>query len=152
VFGADAISNRDPTFGAACAAVSARPFDRKAKTMQVPSILQGESLKRLLQGAAVGAVATIIVGFQWGGWTLGGTASKQVRDAEQASIVRVLAPICADKFQRSADASANLETLKKADSWKRDEMIEKAGWTTFPGSEPDRSVAEACANLLSQAK
>ena len=31
--------------------------------MQVPSILQGESLKRLLQGAAVGAVATIAVGF-----------------------------------------------------------------------------------------
>ena len=27
--------------------------------MQVPSILQGESLKRLLQGAAVGAVATM---------------------------------------------------------------------------------------------
>ena len=32
---------------------------RKGHTMQVPSILQGESLKRLLQGAAVGAVATI---------------------------------------------------------------------------------------------
>ena len=34
--------------------------------MQVPSILQGESLKRLLQGAAVGAIATIFVGFSWG--------------------------------------------------------------------------------------
>jgi hypothetical protein len=64
----------------------------------------------------------------------------------------VLAPICVDKFQRSADAGANLEALKKADSWNRDEMIAKAGWTTFPGSEPDRRVAEACANLLSQAK
>jgi hypothetical protein len=120
--------------------------------MQVPSILQGESLTRLLQGTAVGAVATLVVGFYWGGWTLGSTAAKQVKDAEQASIVRVLAPICADKFQRSAGASANLETLKKADSWKRDEIIEKAGWTTFPGSEPDRKVAEACANLLSQTK
>jgi hypothetical protein len=39
--------------------------------MQLPSILQGESLKRLLQGAAVGAVATIFVGFSWGGWSLG---------------------------------------------------------------------------------
>ena len=120
--------------------------------MQVPSILQGESLTRLLQGAAAGAVATIVIGFYWGGWMLGSTAEKQVRNAEQASIVRVLAPICADKFQRSADATANLETLKKADSWKRDEIIEKAGWTTFPGSAPDRNVAEACANLLSQAK
>ena len=42
--------------------------------MQVPSILQGESLKRLLQGAAAGAVATIVVGFYWGGWSLGSTA------------------------------------------------------------------------------
>jgi hypothetical protein len=120
--------------------------------MQVPSILQGESLKRLLQGTAAGAVATLVIGFQWGGWTLGSTAAKQVKDAEQASIVRVLAPICADKFQRSADVSANLEALKKADSWKRDEIIEKAGWTTFPGSDPDRNVAEACVNLLSKAK
>ncbi len=120
--------------------------------MQLPQMLQGDSLKRLIQGAVVGAIATIIVGFNWGGWTLGSTAAKQAADAEQAAVVRVLAPICADKFQRSADAGANLAALKKADSWRRDEMIEKAGWTTFPGSEPDRGVAEACANLLSQVK
>jgi hypothetical protein len=120
--------------------------------MQVPSILQGESLTRLLQGAAGGVVATIVIGFFWGGWTLGSTAEKRVKDAEQASIVRVLAPICVDKFQRSADASANLQALNRADSWKRDEIIQKAGWATFPGSEPDRKVAEACASLLSQVK
>jgi hypothetical protein len=120
--------------------------------MQVPSILQGESLTRLTQGAAAGVVATIVIGFYWGGWILGSTAEKQIKDAEQASIVRVLAPICADKFRRSTDVSANLEALKKADSWSRYEIIEKAGWTTFPGSEPDRNVAEACANLLSQVK
>ena len=48
--------------------------------MQVPSILQGESLKRLLQGAAVGAVATIFVGFSWGGWSLGSTADKMAKE------------------------------------------------------------------------
>lgn len=120
--------------------------------MQLPSILQGESLTRLLQGAAAGAVATMIIGFQWGGWTLGSTADKQVKDAEQATVVRVLAPICVDKFQRSADASTNLDELKKAESWRRNEIIEKAGWTKFPGSEPDGKVAEACARLLSQVK
>jgi hypothetical protein len=35
--------------------------------MQLPSMLQGESLKRLLQGAAAGAVATMFIGFYWGG-------------------------------------------------------------------------------------
>ena len=94
--------------------------------------LQGESLTRLLQGTAGGAVATIVIGFYWGGWTLGSTAEKQVKNAEQASIVRVLAPICADKFQRSADASTNMQALKKADSWKRDEFIQKAGWGNVP--------------------
>jgi hypothetical protein len=41
--------------------------------MEVPSILQGHSLKRLLQGAAAGALIAMIVGFSWGGWTLRGT-------------------------------------------------------------------------------
>src|SRR6478752_2351560 len=43
-------------------------------TMLVPSILSGSSLKRLLQGVALGAAATMIVGFNWGGWVLGSTA------------------------------------------------------------------------------
>jgi hypothetical protein len=124
----------------------------QAKGTGMQKFLQGDSIKRLLQGAAVGAIAAIAVGFNWGGWTLGSTVEKKVKDAEQASIVRVLAPICAARFQRDADASANLEALKKADAWKRDEIIEKAGWTKFAGSEPDRKVAEACASLLSQTK
>ena len=83
---------------------------------------------------------------------LGSTNANQVREAEQVGIVRVLAPICADKFQHSADAGANLAALMKAESWTRDDLIIKAGWTTFPGSEPDRKVADACVNLLSQTK
>jgi alpha/beta superfamily hydrolase len=117
--------------------------------MPLPAMFQGESLTRLLQGAVAGAIATFLLGFQFGGWVLGGAADKRVKDAEQASVVRVLAPICADRFKRSADVGANLDALKKADYWKRDELLEKAGWTTFPGSEPDRRVAEACVVLLS---
>ena len=120
--------------------------------MQLPPILQGDSLTRLLQGAAVGAVATLVGGFYGAGWTLGSTVQKQIKEAEQASVVRVLAPICADKFQRSAQATINLDALNKADSWKRNEIVEKAGWTTFPGSEPDRAVADACVKMLSPAK
>ena len=35
--------------------------------MQMPAIFKGESLTRLAQGAAVGAAATMIIGFNWGG-------------------------------------------------------------------------------------
>jgi len=124
----------------------------KEFVMQLPEMLQGDSLRRLIQGAIAGSIATIVVGFNWGGWILGGTAAQKVRDVEQSTIVRVLAPICADKFQRSADARTNLEALTKTDSWRRDEMIEKAGWSTFPGSEPDRKVADACAKLLTEVR
>ena len=34
--------------------------------MEFPLILRGKLLTRLLQGAAAGAVATMIVGFNWG--------------------------------------------------------------------------------------
>jgi alpha/beta superfamily hydrolase len=106
----------------------------------------------LIKGACGGAVIAIVIGFQWGGWVSGSTAAQQVKDAEQAGIVRVLAPICADKFEHAADAGANLAALLKANSWDRDGIITKAGWTTFPGSDPDRNGAEACVNLLSRTK
>ena len=70
--------------------------------MQIPSILQGESLTRLLQGAAVGAVATIVVGFNWGGWSLGSTADKMAKEQSNLAVVAALAPVCADKFRALA--------------------------------------------------
>ena len=70
--------------------------------MQIPSILQGESLTRLLQGAAVGAVATIVVGFYWGGWSLGSTADKMAKEQSDLAVVAALAPVCADKFRALA--------------------------------------------------
>ena len=67
--------------------------------MQVPSILKGKSLKRMLQGAAVGAIATMVVGFNWGGWTLGSTAKELAQKSANSAVVTALAPICVDKFQ-----------------------------------------------------
>jgi hypothetical protein len=121
--------------------------------MQVPSILQGESLTRLLQGVAAGAVATIFVGFFWGGWVTGGTAKEMAQKSASSAVVSVLAPICVDKFQVSANAAANLTELKKASSWERGSFIEKGGWATIPASaEPNAAVARACAETLGSEK
>jgi hypothetical protein len=65
--------------------------------MQVPSMLEGESLKRLLQGAAAGAVATIFVGFYWGGWSLGSTADKTAKERSELAVVAALKQIAAVK-------------------------------------------------------
>jgi hypothetical protein len=117
--------------------------------MQLPPILQGESLTRLLQGAFVGFLATVVIGFGWGGWTLGSTAKETAAKSAAAAIVAVLAPMCADKFRQAAEATVNMVELKKVSSWMQDSYIEKGGWATFPGmSSPDRGVAQACATLL----
>ena len=84
--------------------------------MQLPSILQGESLTRLSQGIAIGAVATMVIGFYWGGWTLGSTAKEQAQKTATSAVVAALAPICVDKFQVAADSSTNLVELKKVNS------------------------------------
>jgi hypothetical protein len=52
-----------------------------------PGILEaGNSLKRLLQGAAAGVIVMIIVGFAWGGWTLGSTVEKIAKERAGSSI------------------------------------------------------------------
>jgi hypothetical protein len=116
--------------------------------MQVPSILHGESLKRLLQGAAVGAVATIVVGFYWGGWSLGSTADKMAREQSKLAVVAALAPVCADKFRAQPDATAKTIALSKAYPWKRAEEFPKE-FVTLPGeADPSSALADACYALL----
>jgi hypothetical protein len=116
--------------------------------MQMPPILQGESLKRLLQGAAAGAVATMIVGFYWGGWSLGSTADKMAKERSDLAVIAALAPVCADKFRALPDADAKKVALLKVDSWKRRDEFPKE-FVTLPGeSYPNSALVEACYALL----
>ena len=117
--------------------------------MQLPSILQGDSLTRLLQGAAAGAIATVVIGFNWGGWVTGGTAKEMAEKGVSSALVSALSPICVDKFQHSADVAANLTELKKVNSWQQGSFIEKGGWATMPGGEAaNAAVAESRATTL----
>jgi hypothetical protein len=118
--------------------------------MSLPSILQGDSLTRLVQGAAAGAIATLIVGFSWGGWVTGGSAKELVQKSVSTALVSALSPVCVEKFQHSPEAAANLVELKKVNSWQQGSYIEKGGWATIPGGEPTSSaIAQACATMLS---
>ena len=107
--------------------------------MQLPSILQGELLTRLLQGAAAGAVATMFVGFYWGGWSLGSTADKMAKERSDLAVVSALAPVCADKFRALPDADAKKVALSKVDSWKRRDEFPKEIVTL-----PAKIVSEFC--------
>jgi hypothetical protein len=116
--------------------------------MQMPSILQGESLTRLVQGAIAGAVATMVVGFYWGGWSLGSTADRMAKERAELAVVAALAPVCVDKFRALPDAAAKQAALSKVETWKRRDEFPKE-LVTLPGeSYPSTALVDACYTLL----
>jgi hypothetical protein len=120
----------------------------QGEVMQLPAMLQGESLTRLMQGAAAGAVATMFIGFYWGGWSLGSTADKVAKERSELAVIAVLAPVCADKFRALPDAEAKQVALSKAESWKRRDEFPK-DLVTLPGeSYPSSALVDACSTLL----
>jgi hypothetical protein len=112
------------------------------------------AVRPALWGAAAGAIALAIVGFNWGGWVTGGTAEAIATNRAETAVVTALTPICVDRFRQAADASANLAEMKKTNySWDQGKFVEKGGWATMPGSTyPNAAVARACAESLGSAK
>jgi len=121
--------------------------------VQLPAILEGASLTRLVQGAAVGAIATIIIGFSWGGWMLGSTAKKLASDETRSAIVTVAAPACAEHFANKANDEKWAE-YQKVDTWRRDTYLKDAGYATMTGLANDYStssaIADACVKALNK--
>lgn len=118
--------------------------------MQLPKIFQGESVTRLLQGAFAGAVATLVIGFMWGGWVTGGTAKSMTSEAVEATQVTLYSPVCVERYMAKATPEQRAEFAKEND-WNRDSVIEKTGFATPPGaSSPSDAVADKCAETLSK--
>ena len=108
-----------------------------------------EWLRPGLYGAAAGAVALAIVGFSWGGWVTGSTASKMASDQARLEVVAALVPVCMQQSSQDPQVMETLAQLKDANSYQRSDMLMKAGWATMPGSsDPNRYVASACMEKL----
>jgi hypothetical protein len=94
-------------------------------------------------------VATMVVGFAWGGWVTGGTATRMASDAANAAQANMASASCVTRFNKGPDAVAQLAALKKADSYDRSDMIKKGGWATMPGdTNPVAGAADICAQTL----
>ena len=118
--------------------------------MPLPLMLQGDSRARLIQGAVVGSVLTMVVGFGFSGWQMQSNVERRTDAAVTKAVVAVLTPICVDRFRTATDVKATTAALNAADSWDRYTFVEKGGWATFPGNkEPNSGVADACARILS---
>ena len=102
----------------------------------------------------IGAVASMVIGFSWGGWVLGSTAHRLAADQASTAVVAVLTPICVEKFLQNGDAQANLAALREiSTNWQQGQYVEKGGWATRPGAtSSDYELARACAAKLIEAK
>ena len=121
--------------------------------MNMPSYLQGDQLKTHAVALAIGAVATVAIGFGWGGWVLGGTAQKMVQDKVNAEVVALYTPECVKHFETQADMPTHWAAFKKASSdYDQQSFIEKTGFATPPDAKsPNDDVADACATKLTAA-
>lgn len=109
--------------------------------MRMPAILQGEARTRFLQGIAFGAVATMTIGFIWGGWVTGGSARIMSASAETSGRMSVLVPVCVAQFNAADGALAK---FKAAASYSRDTIVAEYV-KTVAATSMDYSLARACA-------
>jgi hypothetical protein len=93
-------------------------------------------------------VATLIVGFTWGGWVTGGSAQDMAEGAAEQARAEVAAAVCVDKFMAATDARLQLASLKEnTSSWRQENFIEDGGWAVVADQEYD-GAAELCAEQL----
>jgi hypothetical protein len=106
--------------------------------------------KTVLFWSWVGAVlATLIIGFTWGGWVTGGTARRMAEGMGDEAVIKRLTPICVVQFKHDPQKDQKLREFKEVSSWAQGDYVKKQGWATMPGEqEPDSRVADACAKLL----
>ena len=107
--------------------------------------------KTLLFWACVAAiVATMVVGFSWGGWVTGSTSRAMAATAGDAARGDLATAICLEKFNAAPDAAAKHAELKAlTDNYKKRQFVEAGGWATMPGqTNPDKLGLQGCATAL----
>ena len=111
-------------------------------------------LKPAILGGVAGAIATIVVGFNQGGWMLGGSAEKMAQQRSTAAVTEALVPVCIGQSKTDPEVTMKLAQLKAlTSSYEQREFVMKSGWATLPAAEsPNSDLADACADALSKAK
>lgn len=115
--------------------------------------LQVPWLKPAVWGAIIGSVLTMILGFSWMGWVLGGTAERTALERANAAVVVALTPGCVARFMQQPDAAGKLKELQAVDTWRQGEFVETGGWATSGKDKtPHAGLAHACAEQLVKSK
>jgi hypothetical protein len=104
----------------------------------------------LVWACIVAAIATVVVGFSWGGWVTGGSSRTAAVTASEVARGELASAICVERFNAAPDSAAKLTEFKAIpDNYKKRQFVEAGGWATMPGQTgPDRRGAEACVTAL----
>lgn len=107
-------------------------------------------MQGILWGVAGGAVLALVLGFGMGVLTTESTANKQVANAIEETQASVYTATCVERF-KTADAAVQ-KAIREGDSWRRDDLVEKAGLATPAGfDKPLSSIGESCSEALNAA-
>ena len=104
-----------------------------------------QNVQPAIWGMVTGAVATMVVGFSWGGWVTQGTAGQMETASAKAAVVEVFTPMCVARAEQQSD---KLEVLKQESSWKHRDFVVAAGWVDNVADNYQYEVAVSCANSL----
>jgi hypothetical protein len=107
-----------------------------------------EWIKPAAWGVVGGMIAAIVVGFVWGGWVTGGTATQMAATSAESAIVQAFTPLCVAKAEQEPD---QLVLLKEESSWQRDDFVVEAGWVANVNEKYRGEVADACAIAVLEA-
>lgn len=103
----------------------------------------------LLWSMAGAAALTMFVGFTWGGWVTGGTATTMAQKAADESTAKLAAVVCVERFVNAPDFATQLVALKETSRWQQRRFVEEGNWATLAGM--DKAVdgaASLCAEQL----
>ena len=104
-----------------------------------------ESVKPAIWGAIGGGIAATIIGFNFGGWVLAGTASDMESASAEAAIVQAFTPLCVARAEQQPDT---LTALKSESTWKQGKFVVESGWVDNVSKEYQDEVAKNCASTL----
>ncbi|CDN49124.1 hypothetical protein [Neorhizobium galegae] len=105
----------------------------------------------LVWACFITVIATIVVGFNWGGWVTGGSSRASAVTAGDMARGELASAICVQRFNAAPDAAAKRAELKAIpDSYRKRQFVEAGGWAAMPGQiSADSRVAESCSTALS---
>ena len=110
-------------------------------------------LKPAIIGAALGAVTTALVGFNYGGWVSGRSAEQMANRQSIAAVTAALLPVCVIQSRADPEAIAKTQHVGALSSlYERRAFVMRTGWATMPAAQsPDSDLAAACAAVLAKA-